>query len=247
VPVSASSDARFPSTRHSLLRALGSDDTATRREALEALVAVYWRPVYARYRVKWAALPADAEDMTQEFFTRVLDDGSLERYDPSRARFRTYLRTCADRFAANALRDRTRLKRGGGVVLVPIETAELERELAYADGATHEDPDAWFEREWVRGVFGDAVSRLQEDTAGTAREIRVTLLQRYDLEPRREEDRPSYQVLATEFGLPVTQVTNHLAWARRELRRLVLERLRSLAGSDAEYDEDVRAVLGARP
>ena len=244
--MSASSDARFPSTRHSLLRALGSDDAATRRAALDALLAVYWRPVYARYRVKWAALPADAEDMTQEFFSRALDDGSLERYDPSRARFRTYLRTCADRFAANVVRDRTRLKRGGGVVLVPIETAELERELASGDEGGRDDPDAWFEWEWVRGVFADAVDRLREDTAGTPRAIRVTLLERYDLEPRREEDRPSYQALATEFALPVTQVTNHLAWARRELRRLVLERLRSLAGSDAEYEEDVRAVLGAR-
>ena len=245
--MTAPSDARFPSTRHSVLRALGSEDTATRRAALESLVAVYWRPVYARYRVKWSAVPADAEDMTQEFFARAVEDGSLERYDPSRARFRTYLRTCVDRFAANVARDRTRLKRGGGVVLVPIETAELERELASGGGDVHEDPDAWFEREWVRGVFTDAVARLREDTIGTPREVRVTLLRRYDLEPQREEHRPSYRVLAAEFGLPVTQVTNHLAWARRELRRLVLERLQSLASSDAEYEEDVRAVLGTRP
>jgi RNA polymerase sigma-70 factor (ECF subfamily) len=230
-----------------MLRALGSEDIATRRAALESLVAVYWRPVYARYRVKWSAPPADAEDMTQEFFARAVEDGLLDRYDPSRARFRTYLRTCADRFAANVARDRARLKRGGGVVLLPLDTAGLEQELASADRDARDDPDARFEREWVRGVFDDAVARLREDAAGTAREVRVTLLERYDLQPEREEERPSYRALAEEFGLPVTQVTNHLAWARRELRRLVLERLRSLAGSDAEYAEDIGIVLGSRP
>ena len=245
--MSAPSDARFPSTRHSLLRALGSEDTATRRAALESLVAVYWRPVYARFRVKWSVSPADAEDMTQEFFARSVEDGSFDRYDASRARFRTYLRTCADRFAANVARDRTRLKRGGGAVLVPIEAVDLERELAsYPAAGGQEDADSWFEREWVRGVFADAVARLREDTAGTPREVRFALLRRYDLDPQREEDRPSYRALAAEFGVPVTQVTNHLAWARRELRRLVLERLRALAGSDAEYEEDVAAVLGTR-
>lgn len=56
------------------------------------------------------------------------------------------------------------------------------------------------------------------------RELRFRVFARHDLERLREEDRPSYRALAEEFGLPVTQVTNHLAWARRELRRLVLER-----------------------
>ena len=246
MPAGPSSDARFPSTRHSVVRALVAPDNVTRRAAMDALVTVYWRPIYARFRLKWSASPADAEDLTQEFFVRCMDDASFERYDPSRAKFRTYLRTCADRFAANAVRDRARLKRGGAAVVVPIETAELERELA-VHGEGREDSDSWFDREWVRGVFADAVARLQEDTRGTPREVRVALLRRYDLDPEREEDRPSYRSLAEEYGLPVTQVTNHLAWARRELRRLVLERLRSLAGSDVEYQEDVAAVLGSRP
>ena len=47
------SDAAFPSTRHSVLRAVASPDPEVRRAALEDLAAVYWRPVYARYRLKW--------------------------------------------------------------------------------------------------------------------------------------------------------------------------------------------------
>jgi RNA polymerase sigma factor (sigma-70 family) len=245
--MSGPSQARFPGTRLSVLRALRADDAATRRSALEALVAIYWRPVYARFRFKWSASAADAEDLTQEFLARAAEEGLFQDYDPARGRLRTFLRTCADRFAANAERHRGRLKRGGATIALPIETADLERELVARDGRGEADADAWFEREWVRAVFSDAVGRLRDETAGTPREVRFTLLRRYDLDPPREEDRPSYRALADELGLPVTQVTNHLAWARRELRRLVLERLRSLAGSDAEYRDDVAAVLGGQP
>ncbi|HEY7924248.1 MAG TPA: hypothetical protein VII62_13770, partial [Vicinamibacteria bacterium] len=58
---------------------------------------------------------------------------------------------------------------------------------------------------------------------------------------------PDYATLAREFALPVTQVTNHLAWARRELRRLVLERLRELTASEDEYRAEARGLLGEEP
>lgn len=70
------------------------------------------------------------------------------------------------------------------------------------------------------------------------------MLCRYDLEPQRDADRPSYRALADQFHLPLTQVTNHLGWARRELRRLLLERLQSLSASDAEFRDEAEAVLG---
>jgi RNA polymerase sigma factor (sigma-70 family) len=242
------SDARFPSTRLSVVRGASSEDTEARRAALETLAAVYWRPVYARYRLKWRAPPEDAEDLTQEFFARAVTDGLFRGYDPARGRFRTYLRVCADRFASKARRDRARLKRGGGSVMVSIDLPAVERELAGGDGATDAaDVDAWFEREWIRALFADAVERLRAATAGSPREIRFTLFRRYDLEPDHDDARPGYRALAEEYGLPVTQVTNHLAWARRELRRLLLERLRAVSASDDEFREEAAAVLGRAP
>lgn len=239
------SDPAFPSTRLSVLRAVASPDVDVRHAALEVLATVYWRPVYARYRLKWNLPAPDAEDLAQEFFARVAHDGMFQDFDPARARFRTYLRLCADRFAANARRDRLRLKRGGAATVVSLEAAGAEPDLAHAEGR-HSDAeaDAWFDREWIRALFADAVERLRASTAGTPREIRFTLLRRYDLEPERDADRPGYRALADEYHLPVTQVTNHLAWARRELRGLLLERLRSLSASDAEFREEAAAVLG---
>lgn len=226
------------------MHAVRDDDPEVRRSAFEALVSVYWRPVYARLRLKWGAQPADAEDLAQEFFARAMERDFFQGYDPARARFRTYLRVCLDRFAANARRAERRLKRGGGVTLLPVDFAGAERELAAAGLGEGGDPDARFDRQWVRGLFAASVEALRAATAGTPREVRFRVFARHDLEPVREDDRPSYRQVAEELGLTVGQVTNHLAWARRELRRLVLEHLAVLTGSDAELREEAEALFG---
>ena len=235
----------FPTTQRSVVEAIRDQDPDTRRAALDTLVAVYWRPVYAHLRRKWRLQPADSEDLTQEFFTQAVTGGLLGGYDPTQARFRTYVRVCLDRFVANAQRDRRRLKRGGGATVLPFDVGLIEHELAALDSQIGEDgADTWFDREWIRGLFTAAVSDLRAACQGTPREIRFAVFERYDLAPAREPDRPGYRAVAEELGLPVTQVTNHLAWARRELRRLVLERLRPLTATDAEFREEAEELLG---
>jgi RNA polymerase sigma factor (sigma-70 family) len=246
LPLSDGGPAPYPSTRLSVILAARQDDPEIRRAAFDTLVRVYWRPVYTRLRLKWRAQPADAEDLTQEFFARAMDRGFFDGFDPARARFRTFLRLCLDRFAANARRDERRLKRGGGVRVVPLDIALAERELADGDAPGREaDPDSWFDREWVRALFADAVQELRAQCSGTAREIRFQVFERHDLHAGAESERPGYRELATTLGLPVTQITNHLAWSRRELRRLVLERLRVVSGSDAEFRDEAAELFGA--
>jgi len=237
----------FPTTRRSVVEATGDENADVRRAAFEALVSAYWRSVYSHLRMKWRAQPADAEDLAQEFFARAMAHGFFDAYDPERARFRTFLRTCLDRFASNARRNERRLKRGGGAMALSLDFAGAERDLA-ASGAgagPEAESDAWFDREWVRGLFAEAVEALRAECAGTPRAIRFQVFERHDL-AQAETPRPSYRALGEQLGLPVTQVTNHLAWARRELRRLVLERLRALSGSDAEFRAEAEDLFGVR-
>jgi RNA polymerase sigma factor (sigma-70 family) len=239
--------AAFPSTQLSVILAARQDDPELRQAAFGTLVTVYWRPVYARLRVKWRAQPADAEDLAQDFFVRAMERGFFDGYDPDRARFRTFLRICLDRFAANARRNERRLKRGGGQMLLPLDFADAERELARVGEPNFEaDADAWFDREWVRSLFADAVEALRAASAGTPREIRFLVFERHDIQPALDAQRPTYRALGEELGLTVTQVTNHLAWARRELRRLVLDRLRVVSGSDREFREEAESLFGVR-
>ena len=82
---------------------------------------------------------------------------------------------------------------------------------------------------------------------GDGKEVAFTLFERYDLEGAEDPERPSYAQLAAETGLPVTQVTNHLHWARREFRAAVLENLREITASEAEFRAEARALLGVDP
>lgn len=239
----------FPQTRRSVVIALAARDAdpEVRRQAWDALVASYWRPVYKVLRVRWALLREDAEDWTQDFFASALAKGTFERYDPAKARFRTYLRTCLDGFAANERKAAGRLKRGGGQALLSLDFEGAEEELRRHGAGEGLDMEEYFHREWVRSLFGLAVEDLRQWAEKAGKQVHFRLFERYDLNGADAPDRPSYGELAAEHSLPVTQVTNHLAAARRELRRLVLERLRELTATEDEFRAEARLILGVDP
>ena len=237
----------FPLTRRSVVRAAASADPETRRRAFDALIAAYWKPVYKYLRLKWRVPEADAEDLTQGFFARALEKAFFDRFDPERARFRTYLRTCLDGFVANERQSAQRLKRGGGAEHVSLDFAGAEAELVRQGPPAGGDMEEYFHREWVRSLFALAVDALRRRCTETGKSIPFALFERYDLEGSDAARRPSYAELAREMAIPETQVTNHLAWARREFRRLVLETLEEATGSEAEFRAEARQLLGVDP
>lgn len=226
---------RFPATRLSLLEGLAERDPERRRAAADLLVRVYWAPVAATLERRWQLVPQDVEDLTQEFFTEALARDWLLAYDPARARFRTFIRVCVDRFVANAIQARRRLKRGGGATHVPLDAAEF--------AATDAEVDERFRLEWVRSVFALALEALREQGRRENKTVPVATFEAYDVDDP-PAGRPTYADLARRFGIPETTVANHLAWARRAFRGHVLDVLRSLAGSEAEYREDAQELLG---
>jgi RNA polymerase sigma factor (sigma-70 family) len=230
----------FPATRHSVVQAVADADPEVRRRAWDSLAELYWPPVCAYLRLKWRLDAADAQDLAQAFFARALEKGFFDGYDPSRARFRTFLRTCLDGFAANARAAEGRLKRGGGAVHVALEA---EPAAATAEG----DPEACFHREWVRSLFARALAALREEAEAAGKQVAFRAFERYDLEGPEEWERPTYARLAEELGLPVTQVTNHLSAMRRAFRRHVLEALRACCGSEQEFRAEARELLGVEP
>jgi RNA polymerase sigma factor (sigma-70 family) len=233
----------FPSTRHSVISAARSADAEIRARGLEALARAYWRPVYKYVRLRWRASPEDAQDLTQEFFARALEKETFARYDATKARFRTFLRLCLDGFVANERKAARRLKRGGGLPLLSLDFAGAEGELGGQEGSDRIDPEEYFRREWVRTLFALAVDALRDRCTATGKSVHFALFERYDLDGAAASP-PTYAQLAQEYDLPITQVTNHLAFARREFRRLVLDTLRELSGSDDEFRAEARELLG---
>jgi DNA-directed RNA polymerase specialized sigma24 family protein len=238
---------RLPLTRRSIVAAAGDADPEVRRQAWDVLVASYWRPVYKVLRVRWRLEREDAEDTTQEFFASALVKGTFERYDSTKARFRTYLRTCLDGFAANERKAAGRLKRGGGQHALSLDFEGAEEELRRFGAGEELNVDEYFHREWVRALFSLAVEDLRRWSEATGKTVHFRLFECYDLEGSDAPERPTYAELAAETRLPTTQVTNFLAAARREFRRLVLERLRELTGSEREFRDEARLILGIDP
>lgn len=221
---------------------LTSPEAAERARGLGALAAAYWKPVYTYLRLRWNRTHEDAADLTQEFFARAVEKELIARFDPSKARLRTYLRLCVDGLVANEIKAASRQKRGGGAALLSLDFEDVRRELESAGSQTAMSPEELFEREWARSVFALAVERLETFCETTGREDRFRLFAAHDLE--RDGTRPSYADLALRFGLSVGDVTNRLASARREFRRLILDVLKEQTGSDAELKREARTLLG---
>jgi hypothetical protein len=141
---------------------------------------------------------------------------------------------------ANERKAARREKRGGGMATLSLDFEGAEAELARSPSSDL-TPEEYFHREWVRALFARAVERLRSEAVPR----RFLLFERYDLE--EPGDRPTYARLAEELGTTAVQVTNDLAAARRDFRRLVLEELRALTGSEAEFRAEARDVLGVDP
>jgi RNA polymerase sigma factor (sigma-70 family) len=235
----------FPATRLSVVERTRSHDEETRRIAWATIIEAYWKPAYKYLRLKWSLDPDEAADLTQEFFTTTLEKDVVERYDPARARFRTYLRLCLDGFAANARKAERRLKRGGGVTLVPLDFQTAEGEMARHEGTVDADVDELFYREWVRALFERSVADLKQHADASARPVMFEVFARYDLADEGE-NRPTYGDLARELGLTAATVTNHLAAMRRQFRQIILARLRELTSSEEEFEAEAARLLGSR-
>jgi len=237
-------EGRFPVTRWTVIEGVQSDDPGERERALGTLAATYWKPVYKHVRVHWRRSNEDAKDITQDFFTRLIEKRYLDSYDSSKSRLRTFLRTCVDRHVQNADRDERRLKRGGDLSRLDIDFVGVEEELARKGLGAEASPEELFEQETIRSLFGLAVDDLKKECEARGKTVHFQVFEAYDLADREDDRGPTYGDLAADHALAVTDVTNYLAWARREFRRLVIERLREMTGSDDEFRREARSILG---
>jgi RNA polymerase sigma factor (sigma-70 family) len=235
---------QFPSTRWSLIEGTRSAHGEERQRALDILIGVYWRPVYKYIRLHWRKENEAAKDLTQEFFMRLIERGLLDRFDPVRARLRTYLRVCVDGLVMNEDKAAQRLKRGGENTFLPLDFESAEGELIHLPVAAADDPEKLFAREFARSLFGIALERLRDECAQKGKTLHFQLLEFYDVEEGGKE--LTYEEAARRFAIKPTDVTNYLAYARREFRTIVLEELRALTASEEEFRHEAHTLLGVQ-
>lgn len=232
--------AAFPATRWSVVLAAKKADQPESAEALETLCRNYWYPLYAFVRSSgWA--PADAEDLTQEFFARLLEKNYLQVVEPQKGRFRTFLRFALKRFLSKEWERIGAAKRGGGQKPIPFDVAVAEERFS-AVSAGMLSPEQLYDRQWALSLLNDAVARLglEYEAAGKAGLFAA-------LTPYLTAERGSipYNTIATALEMSETTARVTLHRLRKRFREVFRETVADTVSSAAEAEEEIREVLAA--
>lgn len=231
----------FATTRWSVVIAAKGQDSGA---ALETLCRTYWVPLYAYVRSSGHS-QHDAQDLTQEFFSRLLVGNFLRAVEREKGRFRTFLRMAMKRFLANEW-DRARAqKRGGGQAPVVFDTASGE-EAYLREPAPAPSPDALYEKRWALTLLDDAFVRLESESiaaggADTFQSLRSHLTADRGTIP--------YAELAAAMGTTESAARVALHRLRKRFREVFRETISDTVSSPDEVDDEVRhviAVLGGK-
>lgn len=150
--------ARFQSTHWSLIAQAADPDSPNTHEALSKLCENYWFPLYAYIRRKGHS-HADALDLTQGYFERLLSKNYIAAVDRSKGRFRTFLLVSLEHFLAKEWNRAHRQKRGGGQTIISLDAVAAE-ERYRIEPQDNRTPAQIFDYEWALAVLNKAMARL---------------------------------------------------------------------------------------
>src|SRR6185369_5640400 len=162
-----SAPAVFSTTHWSVVLAAGHSSVPGAQAALETLCRTYWYPLYVYVR-RQGQSPHDAQDLTQEFFARLLEKKYLRLADPDRGKFRAFLLKSLKHFLVNEWEKARTQKRGGGQGIIPLD-AEIAESRYAAEPAQELTLDQVYEKRWAVTLLESAISRLRESYAVTDR------------------------------------------------------------------------------
>jgi RNA polymerase sigma factor (sigma-70 family) len=229
---------QFPTTSWTLVVAAGNRVDQDYHESLVRLCERYWYPVYAYVRRRGYP-EQDAQDLTQDFFVRILEGRYLDRADPNRGRFRSFLlHSC--KFFLSDQADRARAQKRGGGAILPFEVTSGEQQYRF-EPLDNETPDRIFERRWALVLLDRAVSCLRDEfvqhgSLDDFEKLKVFLLGHAEI-PYAELAR---DMGATEGGLKVA-----IHRLRKRYRVLFMKEIAETVADPAEVDSEIRFLFSA--
>jgi RNA polymerase sigma-70 factor (ECF subfamily) len=231
---------RFMTTRWSLIVAAGNSSSERSTVALATLCEAYWYPAYAFIRRQGHDADA-ARDLTQEFFTRVLEKHYFSAADPSRGRFRAFLLTAIRHFLSNE-RDRERaLKRGGGAQMLSldVETAEGTYQLEGRDDLT---PEKLFDARWASLLLDRALTRVKQEYVTASKAALFDALKGF---LTGASDDVPYADAARALRLSEGAVKVAVHRLRRRFRDALVREIAETVSDPADIDAEIRHLLQA--
>ena len=218
--------------------AAGRIDSAQSAEALQKLCLAYWYPLYA-YARRTGQVPADAEDVTQGFFARLLERDYLADVARERGRFRSFLLASFKHFQNDEWKSARRQKRGGGLdhLSMDAQTAEERYRLEPADPL---DAERLFQRRWAMTILDQALERLETELAAVGRQKVFVRLQ--DFLVGNDTD-GTYAEAAHDLNSSEAAVKMTVSRLRKRARELIRDEIAQTVSTAAEVEEEYRALI----
>ena len=237
----SSSDAPrvFPNTRWSVVLAAKQKSSPESAAALETICRAYWYPLYAYVR-RCGQSPHDAQDLTQEFFCRLLEKRWLDSADRDKGRLRTFLIVALKNFMSKEWRRASTQRRGGGQPHVPFDTEFAESR--YAADANSAPPDETFDQQWALTLLELTVKRLRDEFTAASKPGDFTALKDCLMAGRGTID---YAGVAVKLGVNEGTARVAVHRLRKRFREIYREEISQTLADDSDLDGELRHLAAA--
>jgi RNA polymerase sigma-70 factor (ECF subfamily) len=230
----------FTTTRWSVVLSAQNKDSPDADRALEALCRAYWYPLYAFVRRRGFEVP-DAQDLTQEFFARLLENDFLRSVDRTKGRFRSFLLAALEHFLANEWRRTRTRKRGGRFAFISLETETAEDRHLQLPSSTL-SPDEDFDQQWAMVLLQRVLTSMQQEFEAAGKgllfeEIKVFLT--------GEKSTATYAELAARLGMSEGALKMTVSRLRRRYREYLRTEIGQTVGCAEDVDDELRALFAA--
>jgi len=237
-PASPNFNPDFTETRWSVIARASGVPSAPAVEALNQLCRTYWFPVYAYVR-KRGYSPHDAQDLTQEFFLRLIEKRAYASANRKAGRFRAFLITALKNFLTDEWRKATAAKRGGSASLLSLDQGDAEARYQ-SETATDLTPDAIFQRRWSLTILSGALDNLAKEHRKAGKERPFELLKPFLTGEGTGEER---EAVAAALETTTTNVRMMVHRTRKRFRQLVRQEVLQTVTNPEDAEDEMRHLF----
>lgn len=229
----------FNTTLWTVVLEAGGSKSPEAESALEQLCSAYWKPLYS-YAYSKTRNPEEAEDVTQAFFTELLERKDVRQVSPEKGRFRAYLLAAMKNFLSKHWAHKNALKRGGRQPIMSLDELTEHQRVELEDDGAHA-PDTRFDAQWARVLVDNVFQQLRREmSAGNAE--RYEALSRYVL---GEVEDGAYAETAASLGLSESAVRSAVMRIRQRFRALFHDAVRQTVSDAEDVEDEMRHLLAA--
>jgi RNA polymerase sigma-70 factor (ECF subfamily) len=228
----------FATTQWTIVLEAQGSDSPQAQAALERLCSTYWFPLYAFVR-RQGRSPHDAQDLTQEFFARLLEKDYLKSAAREKGKFRTFLLVALKRFLANDWDRQHAEKRGGFVPVVSIDQKLAESRFE-SEPSHNQQPDVLFDRQWAMTLLEHTMKRLHEEYVTSGR---TKLFEYLRGALARDESALPYAQVASQLNLSEAAVKMAVQRLRARYREILRAEIADTVSSPDEVEEEIRHLF----